>query len=86
MNDSFYKSIEINQLNFVNNSILRRKLIKKKKKKREVYVYKGSKIYWSKNIYKKITFTEYIRAFAVIQYLPWSDIQRCNFYEKFFFS
>ena len=47
MNDSFYKSIEINQLNFVNNSILRRKLIKKKKKekKREVYVYKGSKIY-----------------------------------------
>ena len=35
MNDSFYKSIEINQLNFVNNSILRRKLIKKKKKKEE---------------------------------------------------
>lgn len=34
MNDSFYKSVEINQLNFVNNSILRRKLIKKKKKKR----------------------------------------------------
>lgn len=38
MNDSFYKSIEINQLNFVNNSILRRKLIKKKKKRREKYM------------------------------------------------
>lgn len=37
MNDSFYKSIEINQLNFVNNSILRRKLIKKKKR-REKYM------------------------------------------------
>lgn len=84
MNDSFHKSIEINQLNFVNNSILRGKLILKKE--RERYVHKGSKIYWSKNIYKKITFIEYIKEFAVIQYLPWFDIQRCNFYENFFFS